>query len=289
MPNRTWTKRQLKIMVENYPTIPDPRDLMKRLNKTYEAIKAKAGVLRLKRKVHAGHVWTNSMKKKLIRWYQDTTNEEIARRLSIKPGSVASQAFKLGLHKTKEFMYLHSMITAFRKGSIPENKGKKQKDYMSKSQIKKTIATRFKKGQIPHNARGIKDGDITVRYGSTKRGRIPHKHIRIKLGSWEELQIHNWKKKYGPIPKGHCLWCKDGNTLNCDPENWEIITRGENVKRNSGSLHLADGYVAFTIVGKNNMHLYEETLKNKKVIELKRQQLLLKRTINEQQEVSKTA
>lgn len=44
---------------------------------------------------------------------------------------------------------------------------------------------------------------------------------------------------------------------------------------------MADGWVAYTIVGKNQMHLYPDVLKNKKLIEVKRQQLILKTKINE--------
>ena len=76
-----------------------------------------------------------------------------------------------------------------------------------------------------------------------------------------------------------CLWFKDQNTLNTDLDNLELITRAENMRRNSSSLNLPDGYVAFTICGKNNMHLYDEILKDKDLIEVKRQQLLLNRKI----------
>lgn len=164
-------------------------------------------------------------------------------------------------------------------GNVPKNKGKKQTEYMSKEAIEKTKATRFKKGEIAPNKIHYKDGDITIRHNHPERGGKPHKYIRISLRVWKELQIYNWEKKNGPVPKGHVLACKDGNTLNCKPSNWYPLSKVENMRRNSASLHLTDGYVAQTIVGKNGSHLYDEVLKNPDIIESKRTQLQLNRTI----------
>lgn len=111
----------------------------------------------------------------------------------------------------------------FKKGNISFNKGKKQKDYMSKEAIERTKATRFKKGNEPHNTKY--NGHERI----TKDGYI---EIRIKKGKYILKHIHEWEKVNGKIPKGHCLWCLDGNKLNTNPDNWECITRTENLKRN---------------------------------------------------------
>lgn len=168
-----------------------------------------------------------------------------------------------------------------RPGTIPANKGKKQTEYMSPDAIKKTSATRFKKGHLPHNAVGFEDGDITIRHDHPGRGGFPYYYIRLSLGKWKPLHSYKWEQVHGAIPKGHCLWFIDGNPLNVELSNLELITRAENMKRNSCSLRLTDGYIAFCLCGKNNMHLYEEMLKNKELIEVKRQQLLLRRKIKE--------
>lgn len=276
-----WTeqeKQQLRLL---YPTCADVKDLVKVFNRSYKAIKSKAKIMHLHRKKHTGSVWDDGLRAKLKQLYPDKLNVEIASLLGLTAGQVATEAHKLGLLKTREFMRMHASKTAFKKGITPVNKGKKQSEYMSTEAIARTIATRFKKGQIPKNAIGIKDGDITIRVGSAKRGSIPHKHIRLEKGKWQELQIYNYEKIYGTVPKGFVLACKDGNTLNCDPSNWYPLSLKENMKRNSASKNLSDGYIAFTIVGKNNMHLFEEVLKDKKLLEVKRQQILLNRTINE--------
>lgn len=81
------------------------------------------------------------------------------------------------------------------------------------------------------------------------------------------------------MPSGHCLWAKDGNSLNTDPDNWELITRKENRIRNSGSVNLSDSFVS-QCIAKNDPLLREEIKTNhQELIEVKRQQLILSRKI----------
>ncbi|MBS3993146.1 MAG: HNH endonuclease [Bacteroidetes bacterium] len=118
----------------------------------------------------------------------------------------------------------------FRKGQIPANKGKKQTEYMTAKGIENSKATRFKKGNLPHNSVGISNGDIRIR--ADKRG-VKHKYIRVKLGIWVQLQVYNWEQKFGPVPKGYILRFVDNDTMNCAPENLELITRKEHIAKNT--------------------------------------------------------
>lgn len=43
---------------------------------------------------------------------------------------------------------------------------------------------------------------------------------------WRAVHILNWEKQNGPMPAGHCLKCLDGDRLNADPSNWELVPRG---------------------------------------------------------------
>ncbi len=49
-------------------------------------------------------------------------------------------------------MIKHSSKGYFQKGHTPMNKGLKQSEYMTPGAIERTKATRFKKGNVPHNA-----------------------------------------------------------------------------------------------------------------------------------------
>lgn len=61
--------------------------------------------------------------------------------------------------------------------------------------------------------------------------------------------IYVWYK--GDIPKGMIVDHIDNNQLNNDPDNLQLLTRGENVKKNN------NGHNQFTVT-KNNPALYEE-------------------------------
>lgn len=117
-----------------------------------------------------------------------------------------------------------------KKGDIPFNKGKKQIQYMSAAAIEKTKATRFQKGNEPHNTK--KEGNGTIASRKDKTGRI-YKHIRIKKGVWELYHRWLWERENGKIPEGYLIVFKDENTLNTTIENLEIITMAENMYRNS--------------------------------------------------------
>jgi len=114
------------------------------------------------------------------------------------------------------------------------------------------------------------------------RGGKSYKYICLALGSWKPLHIYNWEKTNGKIPKGHCLWFKNGDTMNCELSNLELITRAENMNRNSGAIHLSDRMVAtyLTVNSKKvDYELKSELLKHEDLIQAKRNELLLNRKL----------
>lgn len=139
----------------------------------------------------------------------------------------------MGLELPQEIRDQRKMLGQKKKGNVPMNKGRKQSDYMTAEAIERTKKTRFQKGQLPHNTKE-KDGVITIRKDQMKGGNIiQYKYIRLALGKWYPYHQHIWEKKHGRIPEGMCLWFKDGNSLNCTLRNLELITRAENMRRNS--------------------------------------------------------
>lgn len=129
--------------------------------------------------------------------------------------------------------------------------------------------------------RKYKPGDVYIK-ANRKEKNNAYKYIVLDNCKHQLLQRHNWIKKYGEIPKDYVVWFKDGNSLNCDPDNLELVTYVEKGKRLSARLAdasiaamLSTGYMQF------DRPLYEELLKHPELLELKRQQLILKKTIND--------
>lgn len=134
----------------------------------------------------------------------------------------------------------------FKKSHKPFNKGKKQKDYMSLESINKTKKTRFKKGQEPTNTKY--DGHERI----TKDGYVM---IRIESGQYRLKHIVEWEKVNGKIKKGYCLWCLDGNIKNTKHNNWELISRSENMYRNSKHNYPKEIIPTLLIINKINKQI----------------------------------
>lgn len=132
------------------------------------------------------------------------------------------------LHVPREVIERNIANSRFKKGQVPANKGKKQSEYISPEAIEKTKATRFKKGHLPHNT--LYNGAIVSRPDST--GRI-YKYIRLDLGVWDLFHRVIWEQHKGSIPEGSIVCFKDGNSDNVKIENLELVSREENMLRNS--------------------------------------------------------
>ena len=113
----------------------------------------------------------------------------------------------------------------FKKGQTPPNKGKK----MPPELYEKCKATMFKKGQLPHNTAAT-DGEVRMR--RDKSGKA-YKYIRVALGHWELYHRVIWEQAHGPIPEGMLVVFKDGDSMNCELDNLEMITMEENMARNT--------------------------------------------------------
>lgn len=243
------------------------------------AIKAKAAAMKL-RKMGKLFSWNYNDELLLIKLYPNIKNIELAEKFGKTEAAISAAAFKLKLRKTLEFMRKHSEKGMFKKGNVSFNKGKKQSEYMSAEMIERTKSTRFKKGNIPHNSYN-EVGKVVTRQNDGER---PYQYICLALGKWVLYHRDVWEKANGKIPAGYCIWFKDGNSLNCEIENLELITRKENRLRNTGHQQLTPNYLASMIVGgyrkeDKDLSLKELVLQNEELLEAKKQQILLNRKI----------
>lgn len=116
-----------------------------------------------------------------------------------------------------------------KKGNTPTNKGKKLTDYCSPEAIERIKVTQFKKGNLPFNTA---NGDGEIRDRIDKSGRA-YKHIRVSLGKWVLYHRYVWEQVNGPIPKDHIIRFKDGNTMNCEIENLDLVSLKHNMDLNT--------------------------------------------------------
>lgn len=111
------------------------------------------------------------------------------------------------------------------------------------------------------------------------------KHIK-KDGKFRHYHRYLWEQANGKVPKGYNVVFKDGNTMNCVLENLECITDREIQLRNSGTINLADRFVAFCLLGQKSTKEQRNNVIESypELIEVKRQQMILTRKIKEQNE-----
>lgn len=166
----------------------------------------------------------------IIKEYLVTPIKQLAKNINKSSTYVIARLKHLGLVIPPEIIEKRKSDSKRKPGCKPFNKGLKQSDFMTKEGIERTVATRFKKGGLPHNSVGVKDGDISIRKDTS--GSV-YKWIRVSLGYWKMYPVYLWEQTHGEIPPGHIVVFKDKNSLNTVIENLECITREELMLRNS--------------------------------------------------------
>lgn len=114
----------------------------------------------------------------------------------------------------------------FPAGVAPWNSGMKGWSAGGRSEV-----TRFKAGHIPVNHRPVGserinvDGYIEVKVAEPNAWRLKHRVV--------------WAECRGDIPRGHVVWFRDNNPLNCDIHNLMLVTRQQHAVVNKLGLQQA--------------------------------------------------
>lgn len=166
--------------------------------------------------------------------YPDRSSGAIALLLGRAPGSVYQKAASLGIKKSAAFFasdeagriqrgHQHPNIVAnrFQPGIVPWNTGR------IGWSAPNSEATRFKPGSAPPNRQDVgalrinSDGQLDIKLFDGLRG-------------WVQLSHYNWFLAHGEWPaRGMCLRFRDGDVHNPAIGNLELLTRRENMRRNS--------------------------------------------------------
>ena len=172
------------------------------------------------------------IREQIIDLYPNHSSKYIAELLGVTISKVYNTAWAANVKKSAEYMLTPesgriiepSVANQFKPGHTPHNKGKQ----MDAEIYEKVAPTMFKKGNKPANTKPV--GTINVRLDSQNR---PYQYIKIKDSHWELLQRYVWTKANGEIPRGSVVIFLDGNYLNCELTNLQVITRRENMARNT--------------------------------------------------------
>lgn len=165
----------------------------------------------------------------LRRHYLELPVKKMARIMGKSHYSVFNRMKILKLKVPVEISLSRKRENQFKKGNVPANKGKPITEWMAPEKQKNFIKNQFKKGNEPHNT--LEDGVLRERIDTTT-GK-PYLYIRVSKGNWQLLQREVYRKKIGPLSKNDIVTFKNGNTLDCSPENLEKISKAENMRRNS--------------------------------------------------------
>lgn len=171
----------------------------------------------------------------IIENYPHKPTRVIAYFLDMSIYRVYNIASTRGLRKSPEFLASersgifikggnYGQRYQYEKGHVPANKGKKMPEHL-KERIKHTW---FKKGSIPPNTKF--DGYVSFRKDSND---TYYAHIRVSAGRFKLLHRHIWEQHNGIIPNGHIVTFRNGNTSDLRLENLELITREQNMLRNT--------------------------------------------------------
>lgn len=292
---KTFTESDIEFIKKHYKTkgaafIVDALDS----RYSYSSIKQKANKMGLKR-----HTKFRMSKEQtdFIRAHVHLSNLEIANRLNVPEKKIQAYCWNYKLREKcfeyytqKEVDFLCEHYTTMSYAEMAKVLGRTVNSVHAKIKLlglkrtkkqskaimnRATSATRFKPGNLPQTTKY--DGAISERTDSSG---ITYKHIRISKANWQMLHVYNWEKKHGSVQKGMILRCLDGDQLNCDPDNWELVDRAEHLEKNSGRKTLEDRYIISKIAHRQP-ELKEQIANFPELIEMKRQQIKLRRTIDE--------
>lgn len=176
--------------------------------------------------------WTGEEIAILREAYPNVSTKEVAERLGRGLRAVYERALALGIRKSAAYMAsgvagrldgIRGQGTRFKSGMTPWNKGMR---FIAGG---RSSETRFKKGRKPHTWNPIGHERIS------KDGYLQRKMSDTGVTRRDYVNVHHlvWREAGFEIPPGHMVCFRDGNKTNITLCNLELISRRENMSRNS--------------------------------------------------------
>jgi hypothetical protein len=181
--------------------------------------------------------WSAEDEKVFRRIYPHHESEWVAGQLGRTLGAIYGHAQVTGIQKTPAYTAASiARVSAnlneggkahrFQKGVVPANKGLRRPGW----HVGRMKETQFKKGES-RNRMPLFSERISFGYILVKVAEVPNVPYFV---NWLAVHVLNWERANGrPVPPGHCLWFRDRNRMNTELDNLELITRAENMRRNT--------------------------------------------------------
>lgn len=236
---RPWTRREESKLRRLYAKKPLD-ELARTFRRTIKAIKSRAKVLRITRGKR--RPWTHAEDAVLRNLYPRTMTTELSKRLRRPRGQVYQRANRLGISQDPDFkrataqefgrrLFASPKFVAqrFSKGHVPENKGLRRRGYsLAHGRMSETT---FKKGQLPHTWMPVGSTRLVGCYLYRKVTDIRNVPW---TSNWVAEHIRLWEEVNGPLNRHtHTLRFKDGDRTHVSLDNLELITRADNMRRNT--------------------------------------------------------
>jgi hypothetical protein len=175
----------------------------------------------------------------LLARFAETPTAQIAAVLNRSPGSVTHRARLLGLAKSAAYLATAASgrmqsgtdigaRTYFRRGEPSHNTGRTYPKGWAPGRM---AETQFVKGQGGWNHKPIGFERVAGQYTFTKVSDIRHVPWTV---NWKLTHVLKWEAIHGPVPSDQCLKNIDGNRLNTNVENWQLIPRAILPQLNGG-------------------------------------------------------
>jgi HNH endonuclease len=238
-----WTGKEHALLRKVYAT-KSYAELEQIFRRSRCAIKSRAGILGLKRGNRKR--WAPAEDALLRQLYPSTPGKDLAQRFGCKLHQLYQRAFRLGLEKSEEYkermnaengrnLTLSGKSHRFKPGQVPSNKGLRRPGWFA-GRMKET---QFKKGHRAGaaQAKWVPVGTVTMRVGYLVRKIADEPESIAGKGAlstnWEYVHIRTWEDAHGPVPPGHAVCFKDGNTQNTALSNLELLSRADLMRRNT--------------------------------------------------------
>jgi len=185
----------------------------------------------------SGKPWSLAEVELLLARYPNIPTHALAAEMGRTEKQIYMKAFGLGLNKSSEYMRGpasgrirpgsnivgasrfrngHSTWNKGMKGWQPDNHGSRfQKGVMSKAHLEHTRPV----GSERIDREGYLERKVS--------------NVGIKRADWKRVNHLVWEEYNGSIPPGHIVVFRDRKKNNIAIENLELITREENMKRNT--------------------------------------------------------